>query len=177
VSRHHSRWLAWFVVGALAFAVLGGGKIGHGLTELTDSVGKGTTWTGSVTAGRAEFARELIHGVGARASGAHLAAVEVWELAEGGGFGNQASNNPLNINPGSASWPGYPADGAWAFPTWGDGLSETIAYLKMPNYAGILRALRSRTDEHAVLVEIVASPWAGSHYSGNQVMQQALNAT
>jgi hypothetical protein len=79
-------------------------------------------------------------------------AVRAWVHAEGGGFGNQAENNPLNVNPGAGA--GWPATG----------LRYTIATVQ--NYPGIQAALRAGDSAQAVCDAIMASPWAASHYDG-----------
>jgi hypothetical protein len=95
----------------------------------------------------------------------NLSAVREWEAREGGGFGNQAAFNPLNVNPGpGAGWPGYNATGAWAFPDSGDGLKYTVQTLNNGYYPGILSALRAGNSAQAVCSAIEASPWAASHY-------------
>ena len=94
-------------------------------------------------------------------------AVTEWERREGGGFGNQASYDPLNVNPGpGAGWPGHPAIGAWAFPDAATGLRYTVAVLNNGDYGGILAALRAANNAQAVCDAIMASPWAASHYDG-----------
>ena len=92
-------------------------------------------------------------------------AVLAWVVREGGGFGNQAQNNPLNLNPGAgAGWPGYNATGAWAFPDAATGLRYTISTVQ--NYPGIQAALRAGDSAQSVCDAIMASPWAASHYDG-----------
>jgi hypothetical protein len=94
-------------------------------------------------------------------------AVTEWERREGGGFGNQASFNPLNVNPGpGAGWPGYSATGAWAFPDAATGLRYTVKVLDQSNFAGIRAALAAGNNAQAVCDAIMASPWAASHYNG-----------
>lgn len=143
--------------------------------------GKSGGTGGTITApgpGRVGWAQSLLRAIGAPQTQANKAAIVVWEVSEGGGFGNQATNNPLNLNPGpGANWPGHNANGAWAFPTAEDGLRETARYLGMPNYIGINAALMSGKNEHAVLQAIVSSPWAASHYAGNNEMQSGLRNT
>lgn len=96
-----------------------------------------------------------------------LSAINAWEHREGGGFGNQAVYNPLNVNPGpGAGWPGHPAIGAWAFPDAQTGLRYTVATLNNGDYAGILAALRAGDNTQAVCDAIMASPWAASRYDG-----------
>jgi hypothetical protein len=97
----------------------------------------------------------------------NFAAVTEWERREGGGFGNQAAYNPLNVNPGpGAGWPGSPAIGAWAFPDAATGLRYTVATLNLGYYDSIRAALRAGDSAQAVCNAIMASPWAGSHYDG-----------
>jgi hypothetical protein len=95
----------------------------------------------------------------------NLSAVREWEAREGGGFGNQAAYNPLNVNPGpGAGWPGYNATGAWAFPDAATGLKYTVQTLNGGYYGAILAALRAGNSAQAVCSAIEASPWAASHY-------------
>jgi cell wall-associated NlpC family hydrolase len=97
----------------------------------------------------------------------NLAAVTGWERREGGGWGNQASFNPLNINPGArAGWPGHSVTGAWAFPDAAIGLRYTVMVLNSSRYGGIRAALRAGNSAQAVCDAIMASPWAASHYDG-----------
>lgn len=124
-----------------------------------------------VTAGPgtpAGWARALLAGDSLPVTSCNVNAVTAWEHAEGGGFGNQASFNPLNVNPGAGTpWPGHPAIGAWAFPDAATGLRYTVATLGNGYYGGILAALRAGGSAQAVCNAIMASPWAQSHYYGN----------
>jgi len=111
------------------------------------------------------FASALLAADSLPRTSCNLSAVMAWERAEGGGFGNQAEFNPLNTNPGpGAGWPGYNADGAWAFPNAADGLLYTVRTLNNGDYGGILSALRAGNSAQAVCNAIMASPWAASHY-------------
>jgi hypothetical protein len=97
----------------------------------------------------------------------NLSAIREWEAREGGGFGNQAAYNPLNVNPGAgADWPGRNVIGAWAFPDAQTGLRYTVATLNNGYYSGILAALRRGASAQAVCNAIMASPWAASRYGG-----------
>jgi hypothetical protein len=112
---------------------------------------------------RASWARAFLQDIPEPLTRCDRNAVIAWETAEGGGFGNQAENNPLNLNPGpGAGWPGYNATGAWAFPTARIGLRYTVQTVR--SYGGILAALRAGNNAQAVANAIEDSPWAASHY-------------
>lgn len=113
----------------------------------------------------AGWAKALLSADSLPLSACNLSAVTEWEHREGGGFGNQASFDPLNVNPGpGAGWPGYPATGAWAFPDAQTGLRYTVTTLNNGYYGAILAALRIGNSAQAVCDAIMASPWAASHY-------------
>jgi hypothetical protein len=136
------------------------------------AAGLGTALGTAVPAGsdldtRAGWAKALLTADSLPVTACNLSAVTEWERREGGGFGNQASFNPLNVNPGpGAGWPGYAAIGAWAFPDATTGLRYTVATLDNGDYAAILAALRAGDSAQAVCDAIMASPWAASHYGG-----------
>jgi hypothetical protein len=122
---------------------------------------------GSDLGNPAGWAKALLAADSLPVTSCNFSAVTAWERAEGGGFGNQAAYNPLNVNPGAgAGWPGYPATGAWAFPDAASGLRYTVATLNNGSYGGILSALRAGNSAQAVCDAIMASPWAASHYDG-----------
>jgi hypothetical protein len=114
---------------------------------------------------RSGWAKALLAADSLPVTACDMSAVTEWEIREGGGFGNQAENDPLNLNPGAGSnWPGYAAIGAWAFPTAAIGLSYTVRTLNLPAYGGIRSALEAGISAQAVCDAIEDSPWASSHY-------------
>lgn len=122
---------------------------------------------GSDLGTRSGWARALLAADSLPVTSCNLSAVTMWEIREGGGFGNQAHFNPLNVNPGpGAGWPGYSAIGAWAFPDAATGLRYTVSTLNNGYYGGILAALRAGNSAQAVCDAIMASPWAASRYGG-----------
>lgn len=147
---------------AIALAMASGIKHhghGGGIHVSLDSISASKLGT------RDSWARSLLRAEGLPRTSCNVNAVTEWELAEGGGFGNQAANNPLNVNPGpGAGWPGYNATGAWAFPDAATGLRYTVRTLNNGNYGGILSALQAGNNAQAVMNAIQASPWAASHY-------------
>lgn len=170
--RYGNRTPGWqkAALGLVAAGVLGG--IGnaathhhhHGHPSLL-SVTPPLTGTGLGT--RPGWARAFLRAIPEPRTACNLSAVVAWETREGGGFGNQAAFNPLNVNPGpGAPWPGYSAIGAWAFPDAGTGLTYSVRTILNGNYGGILGALHAGNSAQAVCDAIMASPWAASHYDG-----------
>lgn len=122
---------------------------------------------GTNLATHAGWARALLVADRLPQTSCNLNAVLEWERAEGGGFGNQAAYNPLNVNPGpGAGWPGRNVIGAWAFPDAATGLRYTVRTLNSGNYGNILAAFRAGNSAQRVCNAIMASPWAASHYRG-----------
>jgi hypothetical protein len=147
------------VAGSGAKAATGHGSSAHATTAAIVIPSGGSLDT------RAGWASALLAADSLPRTSCNLSAVLEWEAREGGGFGNQASYNALNVNPGlGAGWPGYNADGAWAFPNAADGLRYTVATLNNGYYSGIIAALRAGNSAQAVCNAIEASPWAASHY-------------
>ena len=139
------------------------GHHGHGIIATLTSLGGGSDSGLSTPAG---WAHSLLKAEGFPRTTCNMNAVMTWERYEGGGFGNQAAFNPLNVNPGpGAGWPGYNAIGAWAFPDALTGLKYTIATLNNGNYGGIISALQAGGNAQAVCNAIQDSPWAASHYN------------
>jgi hypothetical protein len=168
-GSHPGVWAAGALVAGLALAGLTQAPHGHHhgrhvqdgmLTSVQASAGN----PGNLST-RASWARAFLRDIPEPLTRCNRNAVVAWETAEGGGFGNQAENNPLNINPGpGAPWPGYSATGAWAFPTTSDGLNYTVQTIRNGDYGGILAALSAGNNAQRVADAIENSPWAASHY-------------
>lgn len=139
---------------------------GHGvMASLLSSASSALDSGGHNLSTRSGWARAFLAAIGEPVTRCNRKTVVQWELREGGGFGNQAANNPLNVNPGAgAGWPGYNATGAWAFPDPQTGLDYTVRTIRNGNYRAVLDALSRGNDPQGVVGAIVASPWAGSHY-------------
>jgi hypothetical protein len=145
----------WVVLGGAVVVLYAGGQ--HAATAVIGG-------SASTPAG---WARALLAADGLPQTACNFNAVTAWERAEGGGFGNQASFNPLNVNPpATAGWPGHHAIGAWAFPDVATGLRYTVRTLNNGLYGGILAALSAGNSAQRVCDAIMASPWAASHYHG-----------
>lgn len=143
------------------------GTLRHAGESLTPPSAATVTSAGNDLLTPAGWAHALLAAENDPQSACNLSAVVAWERAEGGGFGNQAAYNPLNVNPGpGAGWPGHPAIGAWAFPDALTGLRYTVATLGNGDYGAILAAMRAGDSAQAVCGAIMASPWAASRYNG-----------
>jgi len=156
------------VVVVLAAGVAGGkGAKASGHAPARASAGLPAIPGGTSLDTHAGWARGLLAADRLPQTSCNLSAVLEWEAREGGGFGNQASYNPLNVNPGpGAGWPGHPAIGAWAFPDAATGLAYTVKTINNGYYGGILAALRAGNSAQGVCDVIMASPWAASRYGG-----------
>lgn len=151
------------VAAGIALAAAGGGAAAHrhhhGAGMPIPAAPAAIAWS------RPAWARALLRGIPEPVTTCNLSAVVAWEVAEGGGFGNQASFDPLNLNPPAGTpWPGHAAIGAWAFPDARTGLAYTVQVIR--SYGAILAALQAGNDAQAVCDAIMASPWAQSHYNG-----------
>lgn len=157
------------VVVAVLAAAMAGGKAAASPHHHGGHAAAGLPFIGGGTSldTHAGWARGLLAADRLPQTGCNVSAVLEWEAREGGGFGNQAHYNPLNVNPGpGAGWPGYSATGAWAFPDAATGLRYTVATLNNGYYGGILAALRAGNSAQRVCNAIMASPWAASRYGG-----------
>jgi hypothetical protein len=153
----------WAIIGVGVAVLYAGGKHEAGGISAASALIPGG---GSLNT-HAGWAHALLAADSLPLTSCNVNAVLAWERAEGGGFGNQAHYNPLNVNPGpGAGWPGYSAIGAWAFPDAQTGLRYTVKTLNNGYYGGVLAALRRGNSAQGVCNAIMASPWAASRYRG-----------
>lgn len=112
------------------------------------------------------WAVDLLKQIGAPLSAGNEQFVYDWEVSEGGG----GKYNPLNQGP----VPGHPeltttgqqyGGGAADFASWSAGLTGAADYLQMPSFRNVRDALRSNNPV-AARADLIASPWAASHYGG-----------
>jgi hypothetical protein len=148
----------------VAHAAAAAGHVAHAATQ---AVSAAVTGGGNLNTRRG-WAKRFLAAIPEPVTGRNVCFVVEWELREGGGFGNQAVDNPLNVNPPAGiGWPGYHATGAWAFPNRKTGLDYTVQTIRNGYYSGILAALSRGDDPQGAADALVNSPWAGSHYGWN----------
>lgn len=108
----------------------------------------------------AQFAANLLKGLGDQVTPARVGALEAWEAQEGGNWHNDASYNPLNT---TQSEPGYHEVGTQgdigAYLNWQQGLHATLQTLENGRYSGILNALKNGASIQQVEQAISSSPW------------------
>ncbi len=110
------------------------------------------------------WAKALLQKLHMPVTGANVAAVTAWELAEGGHWHNSARFNPLNTTqtmPGSTSMNSV---GVKAYTSWAQGFAATLKTLNNGYYEGILAALRRGDDAQAVADAVATSPWGTNSF-------------
>lgn len=112
------------------------------------------------------WADALLNQIGAPVTPGNEQLVYDWEVSEGGG----GKFNPLNQGP----VPGHPeltstgsqyGGGAADFVSWQAGIDGAADYLNMSNFSKIRDDLQHNNPAQA-RADIIASPWAASHYGG-----------
>lgn len=120
----------------------------------------------------------ILNGVGAPLTQGNYDALILWAQSEG----VTQHNNPMAV---STAFPGAAeclaqcggSSPVYAYDTMSDGVAANIAFLNMPNYVGILSALRSGAGAVAVWHAINQSPWCKGCQSGiyPEVMYEGLS--
>lgn len=160
VPKKKTSLKAYILLAVILFAAYSAGSGGTGIV-------KSITGGSGDLSSRGGWAQAFLAAAHLPKTTCNYNAVVAWEIREGGGFGNQAQNNPLNVNPPyGAGWPGYHATGAWAFPDAETGLRYTVSTLYNGNFGNILIAFRNGGSAQADCDAIMSSPWAESHYGG-----------
>lgn len=112
---------------------------------------------------RVNWAILLLSGLHYDLSENNLTSIVAWETAEGGGFGNEAANNPLNctlVMPGS--WnvsPTGPNQYVQGYPDETTGINATIQTLQNGDYDTILSYFIANEAPENTAVIIGQSPW------------------
>lgn len=104
---------------------------------------------------RGLYARELLRELGYPKTAKNMVSVLAWMEGEG----TRARNNPLAT---TKTWPRatpFNSVGVKHYATLTDGISATVATLRLPAYAAIRKALQAGTSVHAAAHAIEASPW------------------
>lgn len=90
---------------------------------------------------------------------ANLTGLVAWETGEGGGFGNEAENNPLNTTlPYARSWPINYAN-VQSYATEQDGLMATWETLTNGDYGVVLSCLANSAPPAGLAEAIGSTPW------------------
>jgi hypothetical protein len=93
-----------------------------------------------------------------------LISLVAWETAEGGGFDNEARNNPLNTTEPMAGSTTVNDVGVRAYASYNDGLEATLETLNNGDYAALLLALTHGVVPATVATLIGDSPWGTPAY-------------
>lgn len=111
------------------------------------------------------WAIDLLKGIQAPLTPGNEQMVYDWEVSEGGG----GKFNPLNVgtvtgDPSLTSTGDQFGGGSADYVSWAAGLTGTETYLGYPNFAQIAADLRAN-DPARARADLIASPWAASHYN------------
>lgn len=114
------------------------------------------------------WARALLAKIGAPQTPGDQQFVYDWEVSEGGGGKfNPLNEGPVPGDPGLTSTGPQFGGGAADFVSWAAGIQGAADYLGMPNFVRIADDLR-RNDPVQARSDLIASPWASSHYAGGR---------
>ena len=123
--------------------------------------------------GRNELAwsQAILRAFNAPLTSANIVSLGYWMQNEAGAppYGIVGANNPINVSqPGYGGTPIQDEGGGYhlySYPTVKDGIDAIVTYLKRPNYAGIVAALKagSGLSSPSLAPEILV--YSGNHYS------------
>lgn len=155
--------LAVVVIGAMA--LLGAG---HGAQHAAGTASPASAAVASASgSSSAQWAVAFLQGIPEPVTTCNLSAVEGWELEEGGGVTNDATDNPLDTaqqEPGSYAING---DGVQAYPSRSEGLQANVTAVTNGLYGSILSALQAGNNAQAVADAVASSPWGTSGFSAS----------
>lgn len=137
------------------------------MTQLLNRFGKPIDLSASITFERYQWALDVIPQVPCPLSLNNAGSFTSWAAAEGGGFGNEAVNNPLNCTiplPGSTDVvPTGPGSFVQAYVSYEQGIQATVQTLTNGLYPGILAALASSVAPNGFASAVGNSPWGTSY--------------
>lgn len=121
----------------------------------------------------ATWAIDLLKKIGAPLTPGNEQFVFDWETSEGGG----GRFNPLNqgtdpLNSSLTTTGNQFGGGAADYSSWAAGLQGAADYLTLPNFTAIASDLKANNPVQA-RADLIASPWAASHYSGGGSFSQS----
>jgi hypothetical protein len=119
------------------------------------------------------WAIDLLKGIKAPLTPGNEQFVYDWEVSEGGG----GAYNPLNIgtvtgDPSLTTSGDQFGGGSANYAGWSQGLTGTEDYLGYPNFKAIADDLRAN-DPTQARADLIASPWASSHYDNGSGFSDA----
>jgi hypothetical protein len=117
------------------------------------------------------WSEAILRAFGAPLTTANIVSMGYWMQNEAGSppYGIVGANNPINISqPGYGGTPIQNEGGGYflySYLTVKDGIDAIVAYLRRPNYAGIVTALKEGSGLSSPSLALEFSVYSGGHYS------------
>lgn len=120
-----------------------------------------------------QYAIQALQAIGAPTTPGNIQFMYQWQKSEGGG----GKYNPLNMGPVpgadklTSTGQQY-GGGAADYVSWNASLAGFLAYMNMPNFVPVRKALQANNPNQAKML-LWASPWAASHYGNGSAWSNA----
>ena len=117
------------------------------------------------------WSEAILRAFGAPLTAANIVSMGYWMQNEAGSppYGIVGANNPINVSqPGYGGTPIQNEGGGYflySYPTVKDGIDAIVAYLRRPNYAGIVAALKQGIGLSSSSLASEVSVYSGGHYT------------
>jgi hypothetical protein len=117
------------------------------------------------------WSEAILGALGAPLTDANIVSMGYWMQNEAGSppYGIVGANNPINVSqPGYGGTPIQNEGGGYflySYPTAKDGIGAIAAYLRRPNYAGIVAALKQGIGLSSPSLASEISVYSGGHYT------------